>query len=981
MPNEETNIQVQEPEKPESQSDKNVVLPDNKTGGVEMINKVFKDFELQVLTATDRFTETGLVPIVNHYEQLVDRCGEKVIEFLKQIKIAPPAHVADAAIRTIIGLDLLIKETEERGADLQLPIADALDLWRAARNQAEKGTPQQVEYVISAKQLNVQPDDDKVVRKYKNKRRLFLLGRKKVKTEVPVRQVAHHYFSVAIKPAFHSQLGEFVKGNHQINNDLRKELSRKLKSLVISIDKSSPSEQSEIIDQQISEFTGIISHFKQQTAALAHDFKRAVTAVVKATIQEAGTMALTPGASEILRYRERHVNHKALDELNARLKQFSTTWLHNQTAFYNQLRAELWFTRLSLTVYRLAIHSGIAVEREFFNPVEENLSLLEKTLHQIKETLKQNELPEVATSAGLNEQLYLGAEAMISKLENTTDLVSQVLPESFDLLKIEDSSPPTVYTAMLPSHTIALSRIADYLVKTNFTQNHQQALMNLSQQVKQINSRIINNGNLIIYSQDIASEEQQRQVIAETIERISKELIEIKASIKSIRLDFAEQLASDQNATLASLDLKAVVIQADQLQQYVSREEAAKPVNQWMERKMRHLKNRWRKLGLFIVRRRHDVVVARHHRKHEKLLSDGERIQNFMESLRLTPEIDQQLPYYYKQLFSGKHLSNAAGVRIRKNEISRAKKVVDRIERGAGGALVITGDAMTGITFLTNYIATQLISGKVYQVPAPPGGSHRESDLHKAIIEQVGKKRGNVYSTLASLEPGAVFIFHDLEQWWLKYENGDEALKALTQIIDRFGRKFYFLLACNSFTFRLISKAGTIDNYLASTIVIAPATLDEMREIIWLRHTTGGMKLEYAGKKSDGIHGKHWEALFKRFYKKSNGNIGLALRLWLLSIKSVKEETIVIDNCTLDSFPNISNNDWKVLIYQLFLHRSIGFNRLKLIFEDEDPQWLKQNLSALIRFGVIEETSRHCYTLNSLCRPYIEKWFNEKNLI
>lgn len=982
MPNYETHTQVQEPNIPVDPAENQPVPTENGSGGVAQIKQAVSQSEKKLRNAIDEMAGTGLMPISRHYQQIIQQCSEKVLSFLKQIKIAPAGHVIDEAILTIIQTDALLKKHNEKNqTELKAGLKKAFEQWEQAWIDIQKEVPANVSYSIDASDLQPKADDNKTVRKYKSRRRFFRFGRSKVKTEVPVRNILHHFREVAVKPDLHRKLGEFTMRSYQLQNDLRKELSRQLKLLVISLDKTDPSEQSDIVQERIKVFADTVNQFQKQSEALTTDFRQSATKAISEAMNEAGRLALTPGASDLLRQREKRVNHSTLEVLIARMKQFPEVWEINQQAFNRQLHAELWFARMSLIVFRLARNSRITVEREFFNPVEENIQSLENSLEQMKQRLEKKKSGDEPTKVKLNDQLYLSAEGMIGKLENTTDAVAQVLPEDFELLHVEDDTSPVTFTRKLPTTKIALSRISDYLVKTNFTQSHRKELLDMSQQVKQINNRVINSANLIAYSLEIAAEDQQHQIITETIEKTTAELEEVKAALNKTRSAFGQQLVAAQNNTLASLDVKAVVNRADQLQQYVSRDTSERPVNQWMEKRMRRVNNLWRKLGLFIVRRRHDVVVARHQKKHERLVNDGERIQNFVESLQLSPEIDQQLPYYYKQLFSGKHLSNASGVRIRKNEISQAKKVIGRIQRGSGGALAITGDAMTGMTFLTNYIATQLITGKIFRISAPPGGSHKEIDLHKAIMDQVGKKRGNVISSLASLEPGCVFIFHDLEQWWLKHEGGDEAIKALAQIIDRFGRKFYFLLTCNSFSFRLISKVGSLENYLTSTLVIAPATLDEMREIIWLRHTTGGMEVEISGKKAENFHGKHWDALFKKFYKRSNGNIGLALHFWLLSIVAVKGETVVIEDTGLESFPQISNSNWKVLIYQLFLHRTLSLTRLKLMFEDEDPQWLRQNLAALIRFGLVEETGRHSYSLSIICRPYIERWFNEMKLI
>ncbi len=957
-------------------------LPGRNHSVEEKIDQAFQTAEERLLKAVDDYVEAGFAPASGVYRALIEQCSEHLVVFLKRIQTAGATTAVDEAIRTTVQIDSLLKKFSDGKMDeLESGLKTAYENWEKEWVATQQDIQKDVELTLTADQLKSNSSDGKVTRRYKRKLRMFRFGRSKVKTNVPLRAIFDHYRQVSVKPEVHKTLGHFSSLGFQLTNSLRRVFNRQLKLLVISLDKTEENEQSEIVEQRLEKFDEIVQALISQSDDLTNQVRDALTKATKKALADASAMAVTPGASKLLRRREIKVNDTSLAILIQRLHSFPEVWKINQQAFHRQMQADLWFGRMALNVFRLARNSRLKVQSEFLHPVEENIQLLEKgleTLRRQSQKKKSNDPPEPIE---LNDQLYLSADGMINMLENTTDSVAQILPESFDLLKGEAEFTELAYTRKLPTEKIALSRIADYLIKTNFTENHRKELVKLSQQVKQLNNRIVNSANLIGYSMEMATEDNNQKAITEAIDKTESEIKEAKTTLDKLKSGFVQQLTADQNNTLTSLEINVVVTRADQLQQYVNKEPVEKPFNRWISKKMRGFGNIWRKLGLFIVRRRHDVVVARHQKKHEELINDGELIQNFVESLRVSPELDQQLPYYYKQLFSGKHLSNAAGVRIRKNEISQARKVVGRIHRGSGGALAITGDAMTGITFLTNYIATQVISGKTYRIAPPVGGGHTEAELFRAIMEPFGKKRGNVYSVLSSIEPGSVFIFHDLEQWWLKHPEGDEAIKALTHLIERFGRRFYFLLTCNSFSFRLISKIGSLENFLTSTIVIAPATLEEMREIIWLRHTTGGMNVEISGKRAEHLNGVQWDGVLKKFYKRSNGNIGLALHFWLRSIHSIKGDTIVIKETSLDSFPNISNSDWKVLIYQLFLHRTLSLTRMRMLFEDEDPQWLRQNLSALIRFGLVEETGRHSYTLNVMSRPYIERWFNELKLI
>lgn len=949
--------------------------------GISEIDTALTQLDVSMTSAVDALLKVGVQPCTAAYDELIALSGKRILNFLEQIQTAPDQQVIDESIRTINSLETaLYRFNEQQLEKLEEGFRDAIGQWNEAWQLNLDELPEIVKRSLTADDLTVQQSDDKSLRSAKRKLKWYGL-RSKAVLRVPVRDILSHYRNIESKPLFHQALGNLSLLNHRLIGLLRKEAGRQLKLLVFSLDKVDPNDRIKMLEKRASDFNARLKVIESEAAQFS--------ALLNVEIKSAMRNALNSAAGHMGRVdariahdrREKRVNESALEMLNKRLEAYPTVWKQNQTAFHEQLLSDLRLGKVSLQLFRLSRTTRNRVHREYFEPLEDNISQLERGLNELRSGLKKQEQVEELEPIRINDQLFLNTEALISHLETATDSFAQTLPETSRLLHGDDVTKPMAYTRQLRTVTISLNRIADYLIKTNFTENHRQELLRIGGQLKRMNNRLINTANLIAYSLEIASEEKHYRGLQEVLEKSESEILAIKGEIENTKATFNQQLKDDQNNTLAELDIKSVVARADQLKQYVTREPVTTPLNKWLAKRLQRLQGLRNQLRRFIVERRHDVLVARFQEKHETIVNEGERIQDFIDALRIDPEIDRKLPYYYKQLFSGKHLSNAAGVRIRQKEIDLAKTAIDRIQRGAGGAIAIIGDAMTGKTFLLNYIAGNIIQGKVYRIQCPTGGSHNEADLHQAFMRACGKETGSVNSTLASLEPGSVIVINDLEQWWLKHPDGNGAVNALSRLIERFSRRHYFLLTCNSFSFRLISQSIGLDNYLASTIVISPATQDQMRDIIWMRHSTGGLVVESAGKRVEQLLGGYWDNLITRFYKRSNGNVGLSLHFWLRSIDEVQGDTIRIKDKGLMSFPELTNNNWKVIIYQLFMHRSLSISRLKQIFEDEDTSWLRQNLGALVRIGLVVETGRLTYGLNGMVRPYIERWFTEINLI
>lgn len=948
---------------------------------LEAVDEAIHELHRSLQEGVQSFGKEAIAPIGQAYNGLILKIGKRIGTFLEQVQTAPPEQVISEADKTANNIEVLLKEfSQNEFKDWAEGMNSALEKWRESQQEAYSSVPEYITRNLSKSQLQRQPADSKQVRKVKRQMRLYGF-RSEATLSIPFREAVKHHWDITAKPDFHQALGQFSLQNFHFINRLRQLMSRQLKLLVLSLHKQLPEERIAIIEQRTIDFKKKVREMAEEATKMAQNTENQFLDAISHSLKQTVLMVERIDVKHALQQRQKRVNESALEMLNQRLVAFPKVWQQNQAAFHRQLQAEIWFGRISLSIYRYSHQTREKLHREFIRPLTENANHLTKGLAALTEAIQADKDTAQLKSIRLNEQIFLNTEIISSNLETTTDSLVHSLPDAYKLLQADLHTTPIEFTRVLPTISIALNSIADYLIKTNFTENHRRNLTETGQSLRRLNNRLVNSANLIAYSLEIASDEDDRRGLKEMVAKSAEELDKINLDLAELEVSAMRGLTDGQNNTLAALDLKSVVSRADQLKQYVNRETSSKPLNQWIEDRKQTLKNWTAGLRNFIVLRRHDVALAHFEKKNEQIANEGELVQNFIEDIQLSDSINQKLPYYYKQLFSGKHLNNATGVHIRADEIALAKKAVGRIQKGSGGAIAVIGDVLTGKTFLTNYIASQLIQGKTIRISPPVGGSHLESDVLNAILKACGSGRANVNSALASLEAGSVLVFNDLEQWWLKHPNGDEAIMAITRLIRKFGRRHYFILSCSSYSFKLISKRAEMENYLASTIMIKPATQSEMREIIWMRHTTGAMVVQQGGKKVEQLLGTFWDSLMGKFYRRTNGNIGLALQLWLRSIDEVEGNTITIRDKGMPRFPDISNANWKVLTYQLFIHRILSKARLMELFEDEDPQWLGQNLGALKRIGIIEETGKDVYELNAICRPYIEKWLTELNLV
>lgn len=928
------------------------------------------------------FMEMGVRPVVGQYADLSERLFSQIEQWINQLHTLSPKDYLQTSRTLAQSIEKQLQEFVDKQSENQSEsMHKALLFWDESVNDIIRKANVRVKLNISPEDLQKREDDDAPLRRAKSKLRFINLIREQNQRQIPFQEVVINMYDVSGKPSLHKVMGEFTLNYFRLLNEWRGVLARELKLLQLSLQKVDEAERKEILSGRGDSFKSRSEELLALNNDIYKSTQKSLYALADDVVRRTEQLSMRIDVRNELRRRNKKLNVIALTNLNQRLLTFNDVWKYNQQAFHNQLIVDLWLDKVSIAVSQFSQRITQQLNKDYFDPVAlnsqrfgKNIALVERYLEQEK----SDKHPEIPT---LNDQIFLSHRTLVNRLEVATDEFANDLPEESTLLQDDLKMNAVAFTRKVPTLTIPLRGTADYLIKTNYTELHRTIIINTISTLNKLNSRLLNSANLINYAMEMAREDRHYSGVQDVLAKVKQDAAGIEEQLEELKTALNEQLKESVNNTLSALDIRSVTSRADHLKQHVSQKKTDSPLQKWFGKKLYRLNLFWKRLSRFVVRRRHEAVLARFEKKNRPLVNEGEQIHHFIEQLKVSPEMDKKLPYYYKQLFSGKHLSTKAGLRLRTEEIGTARKAVDRLNDGAGGAIAVVGDALTGKTFLAEHVATEIIKGKVFRVNAPSGGSHKEDDLFQAILNVCEKPNENIRSVLASLESGSVFVFNDLEQWWMKRPDGDQAIRALCVLIEKFSRRHFFIFTCNSYSYRLIAQNTGLSDWLLSTIVIRPVTQEQMREIIWMRHETGGLILESMGKRVEQLSGRAWDSLMTKFYRRSKGNVGLALRFWLCGIRQINGDAIRVEDPGSWRFPDVQNVNWKVIIYQLFLHRALSAERMMMMFEDEGAEWLRVNIRALKRVGLVEETGRDVFALNDFARPYIEEWFTNLRLI
>ncbi len=679
---------------------------------------------------------------------------------------------------------------------------------------------------------------------------------------------------------------------------------------------------------------------------------------------------------------ESKLSHKKTNATKNKIAGYAAYWQRNQLLFHQQFETGLQIYHAILQLFKTKEHAIKTVKRDYAEKITGKIKSLQSAILKTHEDIGRYSISEIsAATFQLQESDFDSTDKVNEELTGSLQMIFQNLPEEVELM---DSSSFNNFMEEqgdgISTIKLSISKIADYIIETNFVSPFQDKLNSLGLQLNQISGSIFNNSSLLAYGIETAKEENNSAILPEIIEKATTDIAQNQAAAETFTRNFIMELNERFDATEALLGIGNIISQADELLQYVRMDSRRKGIKAWQQNAEKAIENWIKNVFDFINRRKEDVALANFERAHEALRSDRDLLRNFIEHISIKKTTAALIPFYYRQLFLGKHLNIGGKAEGRQAEITAASKALEDIKEGIAGGIMITGETLSGKTFFTEYIAQQLLSGDIYRITKQTNTVLTPAALQKAFEHATGLE-GPPETILRKLKPGATIIFDDIESWWLKAPGGETILNLLIDIIRKFGKRHYFLLSCNLHTFKLLNRTTNIDNALISTIMLTAFSRVHLSHVIWSRHHTGGLNIYYQSEKVERLSEKSKYKLFSQFHKLTNGNVGFGLRLWLSSLHTEDSNNFELGYPADFEFPSLKDSQWHYLLLQIFLHKSLSKKQLEQVFSQENKAWIDHATNELHKSKIIEIHGKDLFVLKPEFRYYLEKWLNENELI
>ncbi len=671
------------------------------------------------------------------------------------------------------------------------------------------------------------------------------------------------------------------------------------------------------------------------------------------------------------------LEHKQLKSLNAFIDNYPHYWKRNIILFTYHLQADLYLIQYSTRVEDATDKLLSNTDKEFTSTVFNSITTLEQEINNLQSLIDSNNKQEIISFfITVNDDVFFSQDGLISDLLQFIRQAIDKLPEEVELMDAKSLNDIRKEQGeKVKTHKIQLDDIADYITKIKYIKPIQNQLAQHFEQLKRVMALLLNSSFVVSTQIESFSKNENFEELSKSIKIANDDILEAKNLLNSVKESYQTEVKTIQKNLGAELEINKIIEQYDFLNQSVK---AKKQSKTWLA--FQNFKKKSadgiQNIAQKILHTKLDASTLKYQEKFENVKNIKAELLNFNERVSPINLVNEKLPFYYQQLFTGKHISDKFALKSRYSEIEIIQKAINRINNGINGAIIIVGETMQGKSFLANHTVNHLIKGKVYRInPITKRNSTNQlptkTDLYSAFQKATGSKE-NINKLLNKVDAKSVFLIEDIEQWWLRSTKGNVVIDELTKLIEKYGNRHYFILTSNIYAFESIKQTTTIQDALMETVILSPLNSTDLVNILQHRHQLGGLEFVYNNLSEQFMTEAKRKKIYLKFHQSSKGNIGLALRQWIANIVDVDENKITISDDFNFDFPNLEDDLWKNILYQFQLHKNLTRNELYIIYGEENKAWINRIIASMLKAQLLKTVEKNTFEINQVVKPYIE---------
>ena len=690
-------------------------------------------------------------------------------------------------------------------------------------------------------------------------------------------------------------------------------------------------------------------------------------------------------ANRVLQKRKRQI--KQSDEKNERtLETFVDSWHREQSNLFNVAKLDTTLVSFRHRLRTIVTRALDSIKLSFHNEITEKLN---SAIQCFEEILEKDDVKPKSLEASLHAydfKFEFDVRESIDDLDSEIRKALHDLPEKVETLSNETMTEFTKNQFYdLQIVVISLRRLVEYVIQTELIGPIKREIDKVPDEIQRASSAVQDVIQVVALSKfdpDVLSDldygiaEDPNPVLEKGLGRLKKEHQDIAQTTH----DFFSFVEDQLTKTTEKLNPYHVTYTAGSYEHYIQRSHEIRTT--LITTKNRFSKFMGDQMIKSMFRLSENLLSAK---QHSKNLSNGQatnRIFSLVESFSINHNVQKELPFHYHQLFLSKYLITKELWIGRQHQFALADEVVNRFRRGYSGGLLITGEADSGKTILSHFIAHRFFDkSKIYTINPIEGGSIQISDF-KQSLENSLQSHGDFDEIFEFIPQDSAIVLNDLELWWERNADGADVINLILDLIDRFSRRCLFIINVNSYTLHFMQMVRKIDDYFLMFIDCCPFSTRELRDIIMLRHHSTGLKYQLDDEGEERVSKWKQAKLFSAIYECARGNVGVALQIWISLIQNVSNDRVTITIPKDEPYGLLDSltSDQLVVLTQFILHKQLSLNRLIRLM-DMDSQSITHEVNALKRAGLIVEKRRSVLEIDRFVQPVLTREMTEYGVL
>lgn len=649
------------------------------------------------------------------------------------------------------------------------------------------------------------------------------------------------------------------------------------------------------------------------------------------------------------------------------LLSYSNYWRKNQSCLAHQYALDASLQELKISVVRSKERAWEVVDQSMYGPSEKYLNTLKQSLTSLKDRLSgtselYDELFDIQTEFN---PVYNDVD--VNRVMNDLEQLTRKVPESVEVMHEESLNDfASAQRDEVTTFKVDLRHLVDYLIDTTLQRPLETKLQSIALGCRQITGGVTHDIRLLYFMLNDSSTIAKDQDLDQLFERATKTLDESIQALNEKKESTAHKLDDLFYTAVSGFSASQIIEQAETMNAAIRKDSASTALDTFTV----GMTNAFDRGVAVISGAISDTLQQLAYSQRAASSTSGADLQRklltHLDLVSPSPAVINAIPYYYQQLFIGKHSFRASEFKGRSREMAEADKALGWWKQSVSGAIMVLGEPLGGKTFLSEMIAKRSGVQNIIRVDPPVAGSVRERDLIRVLANLIGASQKET-DPLNLLEKPSAIIFNDIELWWERSDIRNEAIERLKSMILEHGRKHLFIINTSKFAYNSLKATSRLEDRILATISLGPVEHHVLKEIVMSRHKAGGMQLIVDGNTDEAIPERKINGLISDLSESSNGNLGVAMHQWLAGVEKCEHGALEMHLKHVADFPELDEKEKFLVLAQLVVHKHLSVARIKRIFGLKDRNDAARMLDLLIRSRVILEVMGTTYKLN----PYM----------